>query len=105
MGLIISIIVGGIIGWLASLIMKSPMGILGYIIVGIVGSASGTFFGRGHRSGGLWRRRQAGRECGRGGVAHSNIAISGNHVTLFRRQAGAFGFKTPPLMASGIMPH
>ena len=43
MGLIISIIVGGVIGWLASLIMKSPMGILGYIIVGIVGSALGHF--------------------------------------------------------------
>jgi uncharacterized membrane protein YeaQ/YmgE (transglycosylase-associated protein family) len=43
MGLIISIILGGIIGWLASLIMKSPMGILGYIIVGIVGSALGHF--------------------------------------------------------------
>jgi uncharacterized membrane protein YeaQ/YmgE (transglycosylase-associated protein family) len=41
MGLIISIILGGIIGWLASLIMKSPMGILGYVIVGIVGSALG----------------------------------------------------------------
>ena len=45
MGLIIAIIMGGIIGWLASLIMKadSQMGILGNIIVGIVGSALGSF--------------------------------------------------------------
>ncbi len=43
MGLIISIIVGGFIGWLASLIMKSPMGILGDILVGIIGSTLGHF--------------------------------------------------------------
>jgi uncharacterized membrane protein YeaQ/YmgE (transglycosylase-associated protein family) len=44
MGLIIAIIIGGIIGWLASLIMKigAQMGILGYIIIGIVGSALGS---------------------------------------------------------------
>jgi uncharacterized membrane protein YeaQ/YmgE (transglycosylase-associated protein family) len=41
MGLIISIIVGGFIGWLAGLIAKSPMGLLGNILVGIVGSALG----------------------------------------------------------------
>jgi len=45
MGLIFAIIIGGIIGWLASLIMKadSQMGILGNIIVGIVGSGLGHF--------------------------------------------------------------
>ena len=45
MGLIITIIIGGIIGWLASLIMKveSQMGILANIIVGIVGSGLGHF--------------------------------------------------------------
>jgi uncharacterized membrane protein YeaQ/YmgE (transglycosylase-associated protein family) len=43
MGIIISLIMGGVIGWLASLIMKSPMGILGYILVGIVGSALGHY--------------------------------------------------------------
>lgn len=38
--MIISIIVGGIVGWLASLIMKTDkqMGILANIVVGIVGS-------------------------------------------------------------------
>jgi uncharacterized membrane protein YeaQ/YmgE (transglycosylase-associated protein family) len=45
MGLIITLIIGGIIGWLASLIMKaeSQMGILSNIIVGIVGSGLGHF--------------------------------------------------------------
>jgi uncharacterized membrane protein YeaQ/YmgE (transglycosylase-associated protein family) len=43
MGLLISIIVGGIIGWVASLIMKTnaQMGIIGNIVVGIVGSGLG----------------------------------------------------------------
>ncbi len=45
MGLIITIIIGGIIGWLAGMIMKaeSQMGILANIIVGIVGSGLGHF--------------------------------------------------------------
>jgi uncharacterized membrane protein YeaQ/YmgE (transglycosylase-associated protein family) len=43
MGLIISIVVGGIIGWLAGLIMKTSaqMGILANVIVGIIGSSLG----------------------------------------------------------------
>ena len=45
MGLIIAIIIGGIIGWLAGMIMKveSQMGIIANIIVGIVGSGLGHF--------------------------------------------------------------
>jgi uncharacterized membrane protein YeaQ/YmgE (transglycosylase-associated protein family) len=45
MGLIITIITGGIIGWLAGLIMKadSQMGIIANIIVGIIGSGLGHF--------------------------------------------------------------
>ena len=43
MNLIIAIVVGGIIGWLASLIMKTSaqMGILANVIVGIIGSSLG----------------------------------------------------------------
>lgn len=43
MGLLISIIVGGVIGWFATLIMKTDhqIGILGNIIIGIVGSGLG----------------------------------------------------------------
>lgn len=44
MDILITIIVGGIIGWLASLVMKTDkqMGILANIVVGIVGSALGS---------------------------------------------------------------
>ena len=43
MSLIMTIIVGGIIGWLASILMKTnaQMGILANVIVGIVGSFLG----------------------------------------------------------------
>lgn len=43
MQILIAIIVGGVIGWLASMLMKTQrqMGILANIIVGIVGSALG----------------------------------------------------------------
>ncbi|HKZ03989.1 MAG TPA: GlsB/YeaQ/YmgE family stress response membrane protein [Methylomirabilota bacterium] len=43
MGLLISIIVGGVIGWFASLIMRTDaqIGILGNIGIGIVGSGLG----------------------------------------------------------------
>jgi uncharacterized membrane protein YeaQ/YmgE (transglycosylase-associated protein family) len=43
MGLLVSIIVGGVIGWIASLIMKTDhqIGILGNILIGIVGSGLG----------------------------------------------------------------
>jgi uncharacterized membrane protein YeaQ/YmgE (transglycosylase-associated protein family) len=43
MDLIIMIVVGGIIGWLASMIMKTSaqMGILANVVVGIIGSSLG----------------------------------------------------------------
>ena len=43
MDLIITLIVGGVIGWLASIIMKTnaQMGLLANIIIGIVGSLLG----------------------------------------------------------------
>ena len=45
MGLIIALIVGGVIGWLASIIMRTDaqQGILLNIVVGIVGSLLGSF--------------------------------------------------------------
>lgn len=41
--LLVSVIIGGIVGWLASLIMKTnaQMGVFANIIVGIVGSGLG----------------------------------------------------------------
>jgi uncharacterized membrane protein YeaQ/YmgE (transglycosylase-associated protein family) len=43
MGFLIAIIIGGIIGWLASMIMKTnaQMGLIANIVVGIVGSVLG----------------------------------------------------------------
>lgn len=43
MGLLISIVVGGVIGWFASLIMRTDaqIGVLGNIGIGIVGSGLG----------------------------------------------------------------
>jgi uncharacterized membrane protein YeaQ/YmgE (transglycosylase-associated protein family) len=40
MGLITTLVVGGLIGWFASLIMKTSrqMGVLGSVLVGIVGA-------------------------------------------------------------------
>ena len=45
MGLIMSLIVGGIIGWLASMIMKTnaQMGLIANVLVGIVGSLLGSW--------------------------------------------------------------
>jgi uncharacterized membrane protein YeaQ/YmgE (transglycosylase-associated protein family) len=41
--ILVWIILGAIAGWLASLVMKSPMGLLGDIIVGIIGAFIGGF--------------------------------------------------------------
>jgi uncharacterized membrane protein YeaQ/YmgE (transglycosylase-associated protein family) len=43
MGWIITLIIGGIVGWLASIVMKTnaQMGMIANVLVGIVGSALG----------------------------------------------------------------
>ena len=43
MNLIISLIIGGIVGWLASIMMKTnaQMGLIANVLVGVVGSALG----------------------------------------------------------------
>jgi uncharacterized membrane protein YeaQ/YmgE (transglycosylase-associated protein family) len=43
MGLIVSLVIGGVIGWLASILTKTDMqmGIIANIVVGIVGAALG----------------------------------------------------------------
>jgi uncharacterized membrane protein YeaQ/YmgE (transglycosylase-associated protein family) len=45
MGIILALIIGGIIGWLASIVMRTnaQQGILLNIVVGIVGSLLGSF--------------------------------------------------------------
>jgi uncharacterized membrane protein YeaQ/YmgE (transglycosylase-associated protein family) len=43
MGLIISLVIGGIVGWLASIVMKTnaQMGLIANVLVGVVGSSIG----------------------------------------------------------------
>jgi uncharacterized membrane protein YeaQ/YmgE (transglycosylase-associated protein family) len=43
MGLVVTAIIGGVIGWLASLVMKTgaQMGVIANIVVGIIGAALG----------------------------------------------------------------
>ncbi len=43
MNIIITLIIGGVVGWLASIVMKTnaQMGLVANVIVGIVGSALG----------------------------------------------------------------
>ena len=44
MGLIVTLIIGGVIGWLASLVMKTSaqMGTIANIVVGIIGAVLGS---------------------------------------------------------------
>lgn len=41
MEIIVAVVVGAVIGWLASVIMKAKIGLLASIVVGIVGSSLG----------------------------------------------------------------
>lgn len=56
MGLIMTLIVGGIIGWLASILMKTnaQMGMIANIVVGIVGASIGRWLGAQLGVGGGW---------------------------------------------------
>ena len=48
MDLLITLIIGGVIGWLASLVMKTDMqmGLIANVLIGIVGSFLGHFLAR-----------------------------------------------------------
>ena len=43
MGIIIWLIIGGVVGWLAGMVMRDNNGIVTNIVVGIVGAAIGGF--------------------------------------------------------------
>ena len=45
MKILVAVVIGAIIGWIASKIMKSKNSVLGNIILGILGSALGGFLG------------------------------------------------------------
>lgn len=55
MGIIIWLVVGGVVGWIASLLMKrdAQQGILLNIVVGIVGAAIAGFIGGGSINSGI----------------------------------------------------
>lgn len=44
MGMIINLFAGGLIGWLAGMVMNSSHGIIMNIIIGLVGSGVGSWF-------------------------------------------------------------
>jgi len=71
--LIISLIIGGIVGWLASIVMKTnaQMGWIANVLVGVVGSALG-----------FWIAGMVGIEAS-GGVLRFVIAIAGAALLIF----------------------
>jgi len=50
MGIILWIVFGALVGWIASMIMKSPSGVVMDVVVGIIGAVIGgwlmSFFGK-----------------------------------------------------------
>lgn len=77
MDLIITIVVGGIIGWLASLVMKTgaQMGLIANVVVGIIGSALG-----------FWLAGALGLAV-YGAVARWIVAVAGAAILIFLLKA------------------
>jgi uncharacterized membrane protein YeaQ/YmgE (transglycosylase-associated protein family) len=73
MGWIISLIIGGIVGWLASIVMKTnaQMGLVANVLVGIVGSSLG-----------FWIAGLLGMEP-TGGILRFVVAIAGAALLIF----------------------
>jgi uncharacterized membrane protein YeaQ/YmgE (transglycosylase-associated protein family) len=73
MNLIITLVVGGIIGWLASLLMKTDkqMGIVANVVVGIVGSSLG-----------YWVAGMLGLAA-YGAIARYAVAVAGAALLIF----------------------
>jgi uncharacterized membrane protein YeaQ/YmgE (transglycosylase-associated protein family) len=73
MDLIISLIIGGVVGWLASIVMKTnaQMGWIANVLVGVVGSALG-----------FWIAGMVGLAAS-GGVMRFVIAIAGAALLIF----------------------
>ena len=70
---IVTVIVGGVVGWLASILMKTnaQMGIIANVIVGIVGSALG-----------FWLAGVLGLAT-YGAVAQWAVAVAGAAILIF----------------------
>jgi uncharacterized membrane protein YeaQ/YmgE (transglycosylase-associated protein family) len=73
MGWIISLIIGGIVGWLASIIMKTnaQMGLIANVLVGVVGAALG-----------FWIAGLLGIVA-TGGVVRFLVALAGAVILIF----------------------
>ena len=73
MNWLVTIVVGGIIGWLASIVMKTngQMGIIANVVVGIVGSSLG-----------FWLAGQLGLAA-YGAIARWVVAVAGAAVLIF----------------------
>ena len=73
MGFILSLIVGGIVGWLASMLMKTDaqMGLVANVLVGVVGSALG-----------FWLAGLIGFAAG-GTLARLLVSIAGAALLIF----------------------
>ena len=73
MDLIMSLAIGGIIGWLASIVMKTnaQMGWIANVLVGVVGSALG-----------FWIAGMVGVDAS-GGILRFVIAIAGAALLIF----------------------
>ena len=73
MGWIITLIIGGIVGWLASIVMKTnaQMGLIANVLVGIVGSSLG-----------FWIAGLLGLEPS-GGILRFVVAVAGAALLIF----------------------
>ena len=73
MSWIISLIIGGIVGWLASIVMKTnaQMGLVANVLVGVVGSALG-----------FWIAGLLGR-APTGGILRFVVALAGAVLLIF----------------------
>lgn len=74
---IVTIVVGGIVGWLASIFMKTnaQMGVIGNVIVGIVGSSLG-----------FWLARALGFAA-YGAIAQWIVAVAGAALLIYLLKA------------------
>ena len=82
MSWIISLIIGGIVGWLASIVMKTnaQMGMVANVVVGVVGSLLG-----------FWIAGLLGIPAA-GGVLRFAVALGGAVLLIFvLRKLGMFG--------------
>ena len=80
MNWIVSIIIGGVIGWLASIIMKTnaQMGLIANVLVGVVGSLLGVWI-----AGALGIGPRAGESAGGLGIVNFIIGLLGAVLLIF----------------------